>query len=322
MQPQPATRKLPALPLGATMSASTSARIVLPVLPVLAALALLGPWSATPTAAQVIAKAGAVELTESDVRRIVTALPVDARAAVATNDSALEQLVRSELVRRMMVGEMKKQDFDRDPAALAELERLREDALLRLWIERNSRVPDGYPSAAEVASAYEAAKARQGDTVEYRLSQIFVSLPDGAPATRVTEALKKAADLQARVTAGDFAALARQYSEHADSAQKGGDLGLMPESNLIPEVRAAVTGIPVGTVVGPLKTAQGLHFVKVIERKPVPPPPLADVRDRLVVALRQQKAAELQREYLAKLGEGTSISVNQVELGKLRAALK
>jgi parvulin-like peptidyl-prolyl isomerase len=96
----------------------------------------------------------------------------------------------------------------------------------------------------------------------------------------------------------------------------------MPESNLIPEVRAAVIGVPVGSVIGPLKTAQGLHFLKVIERKPVPPPALAEIRDRLAAALRQQKAAELQREYLAKLGQGTSLSVNQVELGKLRAALQ
>lgn len=297
------------------MPASRPARIFVCV------VALAAPWAA-PASAQVLAKAGAIELTESDVRRLVTELPADARAAVATNEMALEQLVRNELVRRMMVAEMKKQGFDRDPAALAELERMREDALLRAWLERNSRVPDGYPSAAEIASAYEAAKARQGETAEYRLSQIFISLPDGAPATRVAEALKKVAELQPRVATGDFAALARQYSEHADSAQKGGDLGPMPEANLIPEVRAAVTGVPVGSVVGPLKTAQGLHFVKVVERKPVPPPALAEIRDRLAAALRQQKAAELQREYLAKLGQGTSLSVNQVELGKLRAALQ
>lgn len=298
------------------MPAYTPARLVLSV------LALIGAGAAAPAAAQVLAKAGAIELTESDVRRLVTTLPADSRAAVASNDAALEQLVRNELVRRMIVGEMKKQAFDRDPAALAEFERLREDALLRLWIERNSKVPDGYPSDAEVTSAYESAKARQGENAEYRLSQIFVQLPDGAPATRVAEALRKTADIQGRVATGDFAALARQYSDHADSGQKGGDLGLMPESNLIPEVRAAVTGVPVGSVVGPLKTAQGLHFVKVTERKPVPPPPLAEVRERLVVALKQQKAAELQRDYLAKLGEGTSVSVNQVELGKLRAALQ
>jgi peptidylprolyl isomerase len=294
---------------------------VLPIV-LLSATALLGPWSAVPAAAQVIAKAGAVELTEVDVRRLVTALPAETRAAVATSDGALEQLVRSELVRRMVAGEMKKQGFDRDPAALAELERLREDVLLRLWIERNARVPEGYPSAAEVAAAYETAKARQGEAAEYRLSQIFIALPDGAPPARVTEALRKVGDLQPRVPAGDFAALARQYSEHAESAQKGGDLGPMAEANLLPEVRAAVAGVPVGTVLGPIKTSQGLHFVKVVERRPVPPPSLDEVRDRLAAALRQQKSAELQREYLAKLGQGTSISVNQVELDKLRAALQ
>jgi peptidylprolyl isomerase len=138
----------------------------------------------------------------------------------------------------------------------------------------------------------------------------------------VTEGLKKVADIQSRIAGGDFAQLARQYSEHAESAARGGDLGLLPESRLLPEVRLAVRELPLGAVVGPLKTAQGLHFVKLIEKQAGPVPALAEVRDGLVTALRQQKAAELQREYLARLAQGAAISVNQIELGRLRTALR
>lgn len=289
-----------------------------PIARVLLALALV----AGSAHGQVIGKAGALELTDADVRRLVSALPGETRAALAADDASLERFVRGELARRMLLADAKAKGFDREAAAVAELDRLREEALLRAWLERQARVPDGYPSEADVTRAYEAARARQAPASDYRLAQIFVAVPDGAPPAKVAEALKKVGEIQARVGAGDFAQLARQYSEHADSASKGGDLGTMPESRLLHEIRSAVQDLAPGAVAGPLKTSQGLHFVKVIEKKPAAVPTLTEVRSGLVTALRQQKAAELQREYLAKLGQGGSISVNQVELGKLRAALK
>jgi peptidylprolyl isomerase len=272
--------------------------------------------------AQVIGKAGPVELTDAELRRLVAALPKDTRAALVADDAALERFVRSELARRLLLADAKTKAFDRDPAVAAEFDRLRDEALLRAWLERQSRVPDGYPSEAEVAGAYEAAVARQAPLAEYRLAQIFIAVPDGAPPAKVADALKKSAEIQSRLASGDFAQLARQYSEHAESASKGGDLGLLPETRLLPEVRAAVSGLAVGAVAGPLKTAQGFHFIRLVEKKASPVPPLTDVRAGLVAALREQKAAELQREYVAKLGQGGSISVNQVELGRLRSALQ
>ncbi len=283
-------------------------------------LALLVP--STPALAQVIGKAGAVELTEADVRRIVATLPGETRSALVGDDAALEQFVRGELARRLLLQELRARGFDRDPAALAELDRLRDEALLRLWVARQARVPEGFPSEAEVVRAYETARNQRGEVAEYRLAQIFVALPDGAPPARAAEALRRTVEIQGRVAGGDFGQLAKQYSEHADSAGKGGDLGFLPEANLIPEVRAAVAGVAPGSVVGPVKTAQGLHFVKLLERRPTPAPALAEVREQLVAALRQQRAVEAQREYLAGLGQGASISVNQVELGRLRASMQ
>lgn len=284
-----------------------------------ALLASLGPCTVT---AQVIGKAGSVELAEPEVRRLVTALPAASRAALVADDATLEQFIRAELVRRVMLADAKAKGFDRDPVAIADLDRLREDTLVRLWIQRQSRVPDGYPAEDEVKRAYDAARERLPATSDVRLAQIFIAIPDGSMPDRVTQAMKKAMEVQGKVAAGDFAQLARQYSEHADSAAKGGDLGVLPAGQLLPEVAAAVTNLPAGAVVGPVKTAQGLHFLRVTERKAAAVPTLAEVRDALVAALRQQKAAELQQAYLAELGRGTTVNVNQVELGKLRTALK
>ncbi len=62
--------------------------------------------------------------------------------------------------------------------------------------------------------------------------------------------------------------------------------------------------------------------MRVLEKKPAPVPELKDVREALVAALRQQKTAELQQEYLAKLGKDATVTVNQIELARLGKTLK
>lgn len=286
-----------------------------------AAACLFALLATTGAGAQVVGKAGAVELTDADVRRLVDALPEGSRVT-ARDAAALEQLVRAELLRRVVLADAKANGFDRDARAQAELERMREETVVRAWLESRARVPDGYPADAEVRAAYEAAVRSTGAASEYRLAQIFVALADGAPAERLAAALLKAQDLQSRIPGGDFAALARRESEHAESAARGGELDAVAEANLVPEVRAAVVGLAVGSVAGPVKSAQGLHWVKLLEKRPAPVPGLGDVREALVAALRRQKAAELQQAYLAGLAAKAPASVNQIELARLSAAIR
>ena len=62
----------------------------------------------------------------------------------------------------------------------------------------------------------------------------------------------------------DFAALARQHSIDP-SAPAGGYLGKVARRGLSPAVQAAVFGANAGDVVGPVKTDQGYHVIKVEE---------------------------------------------------------
>ncbi|MGS8566430.1 peptidylprolyl isomerase, partial [Salmonella enterica] len=53
---------------------------------------------------------------------------------------------------------------------------------------------------------------------------------------------------KAQAAPGDFAALATQYSQDPDTAQRGGDSGLQPLQQLVPAVREAVSRLKVGAV--------------------------------------------------------------------------
>jgi peptidylprolyl isomerase len=229
-------------------------------------------------------------------------------------------LLRAEIVQRAILSEARTRNFEHDPATQKQLERLQQEAITRLWLESKTNVPAGYPSEADVNAAYEA--ARKAAPLDYHLAQIFIAAPDGADATKLAAAIRKTADIGAKIATTDFAQLAREQSEQPESAAKGGDVGLLPENRLLPELQAAVRGLKPGETIGPVKTSQGLHFLKLLEKKQEAMPPLPEVRERLVTALRARRAQELQQAYLNDIASKLNITVNQIELAKLQASLR
>lgn len=288
----------------------------------IAGLALAG--AARSAAPEIIAKGGSTELAGADVRLLLADLPEATRKAVATDLPTLDQLVRAEIARRALVGEARSAGLDRDAATKALLDRVRDDALLRLWVTSRVQVPAEYPSAAELQAAYEANQSQLTPGAEYRLAQIFIAAPDGGDAQKLVQALRKSSEVGGRLaaTGADFAKLAREYSEHAPSAAQGGDLGVLPENRLLPEVALAVKNLKPGDVAGPIKTTQGLHFVKLVESKPAQIPTLAQVRDQLRDALRNQREQEMRQAFLDDAGRKLNIVVNQVELARLQQSLR
>ncbi len=270
-------------------------------------------------AGTVIVKGGAIELSATDVRSIVAGLPEDSRKALHSNLPAFEQLLRSEVVQRAVLNEAHARNFEHDPTAMHQLERIQQEALARLWLASKAEVPGDYPSEADVKSAYEALKSAA--PVEYHLAQIFISAPDGADPAKLATALRKATELSGKVGTGDFAQLAREQSDHAESAAKGGDIGFVAGERLAPVVLKAIKSLSPGQVAGPVKTSDGLHFIKLIESRPMTVPPLAEVRQRIVADLRARRAQQLQQAYLNDLATKLGISINEIELAKLQASL-
>lgn len=99
----------------------------------------------------------------------------------------------------------------------------------------------------------------------------------------------------------DFAQLAREYSDDADSADKGGDLGVFEVPDLVPFVATAVKDLGVGEFSEVVQTDQGLHVFKVTERKAGGPFTLAEVYEQLRQAIIEERAAELTEEWLAEV---------------------
>jgi peptidylprolyl isomerase len=269
----------------------------------------------------VVAQARGIALGENDVRSLIADLPITERSTISGNLSSLEQLVHADLVRRAMLAELKGNGFDRQPETIAQLQGLRDQQLLRLWIASEAKVPADYPSEAEIQAAYTANQKALAAPTQYHLAQIFIAAPDGGDPIKLAAALSKAAGISSRIGSADFAQLARQLSEDTQSASRGGDLGTLPEDRLLPAIVAAVSGLQPGQVVGPIKTSQGLHFLKLVDKKGGAVPSLAEIHERLAGVLRAQRANQLQQAYLSAYDAKLGVTINQIELAKLQGSL-
>jgi parvulin-like peptidyl-prolyl isomerase len=162
---------------------------------------------------------------------------------------------------------------------MQQIERAKDQALLEAYANSIARPPAEYPSDAEIKAYYDANQSSFIVPTQYRVAQIFLPLADNADKAKADSMAKQAQDLYAQTqkTTTDFAALAKEFSAHKESAQKGGEMGWLPESQLIPEAKAAVTQLTLGKTSSPIKTSQGYHLKKLLEKKESTVRPLNDV---------------------------------------------
>jgi peptidylprolyl isomerase len=154
----------------------------------------------------------------------------------------------------------------------------------------------------------------------FHIAQIYIAVPPGADAATLDRARKHAADLAKQARGADFAALATANSQDKPSAVHGGDMGFLPETALLPEIRKAVDAMKPGDIAQPVQTTAGFHIVKLIDTRPAGVRPLADVKEQIRVALRQQRTQENANAYVAKaLGAGT-VAINEPALKKALGA--
>jgi len=121
-------------------------------------------------------------------------------------------------------------------------------------------------------------------------------------------AVKKLAEsVLAKVKAGgDFAALARQYSDD-DSKKNGGDLDYFGRGTMVKEFEDVAFSLPVGQTSDLVKSPFGFHIIKVTDKKPAVTRTLAEVRPQIEDQIKMEKAqAEAQKVADAMVKEITS----------------
>jgi peptidyl-prolyl cis-trans isomerase SurA len=115
-----------------------------------------------------------------------------------------------------------------------------------------------------------------------------------------TEARRKMESLRERlVNGGDFAELARLYSQDG-SAGKGGDLGWISPGDTVPEFERAMGALKDNEVSPVVQTQFGMHLIQVLERRSRD---VSEDRKRAVArqALRERKLEEAYQDWLRQI---------------------
>ena len=141
-------------------------------------------------------------------------------------------------------------------------------------------------------------KLRRGERVEYNVSHILVRVPEQASPERIDAARAKAQGIAAeaaRAPGGDFARLAAAHSEAFDALQ-GGALGWRTHDRLPEAFAAALTKMNPGEISGVLRSAAGLHVLRLNDRRGAATgsAPVAQTRLRHILIRANESMSEME----------------------------
>ena len=173
-------------------------------------------------------------------------------------------------------------------------EQLRQDIKDQLPVQKVQEevAGDTEPSEDEIQAFYDENKDLQFATPEQRcISHILFNKDQKQKAEDVKQQLKDD---------GDFAKLAKEFSQDPGSKEKGGELGCQGKGSFVPAFEDAAFSVDEGEVVGPVETEFGYHLIKVTETRPAETAPLEEVEPQIREQLAQQQQATKFEKWLEK----------------------
>ncbi|MGC5698597.1 peptidylprolyl isomerase [Pseudomonas sp. NFXW11] len=263
-----------------------------------------------------VARLGNQQVAAEELKGLFASLPPEAREQLRGNRAALETWIRSRLAEKTVLEQADAQGWRQRPEVERQTRVATEQIVFRDYMQSVSQVPADYPSVAELQQAYDSGKSAWVTPALYRVSQIFLAVGD----PQALEAVRKQAQelsRKAQAAPGEFAALAAQYSQDPDSARRGGDSGLQPLQQLVPEVRAAVARLKVGGVSEVVQSAAGFHVLKLTEQQPPRSASLDELRERLTQALRAQRQEQIAKAYLEGMLNTATLSIDGAALNQV-----
>jgi len=196
--------------------------------------------------------------------------------------------------------------FDKNKAKFFIKEQRRAQYLL-LSVE--TLAPTITVSERDILDAWERLPREETVNASHILLKVEDPSKDAAAKSRAEEVLKQVN------AGGDFAELARKYSEDTGSAQQGGNLGSFPRGRMVSEFDNAAFALKPGEVSGLVKTQFGYHIIKVLGREV---PSLAAARPGIIRSIQLDRGSDLVRR---KAAEAAKLAETNKDLNSVAKAL-
>lgn len=145
---------------------------------------------------------------------------------------------------------------------------------------------------------------------EVRVRQILIQVPAEATDKDWQTAKRKMEKVLQELKKGaTFEKMASLYSDDAASARSGGDLGFFTKGEMVPTLEAVVFNMQVGDLSGIIQSSQGLHLLKVTEKKPGSISSYDEVKPRVMADYYQEQVTKLYAKWLQDLKARSNVEI-------------
>jgi peptidyl-prolyl cis-trans isomerase SurA len=201
--------------------------------------------------------------------------------------------------------EMKRQGEKLDDSDPKTKERVREQLTMLKVVDREVR-SSLMVSELEMQRYYIQHQSRFLMPEEFHISQILIAARSDEDRA---QARSRAASVYAQLQKGaDFGDLALKHSDGPEGTN-GGNLGLVRQGELFPQIERALAGLETGKVTEPVETPQGVHLIRLDEKTQPQFRPFAEVKTEIQGLVYQQKVEDGFQKWMADLKDKAYIEV-------------
>src|SRR6201996_597269 len=168
--------------------------------------------------------------------------------------------------------------------------------------------PDQVPGGTPQITDQQAQQYYQAHLKDYQVQDqvkvrhILISVPKGADAKTDAAAKAKAEDVLKQLRAGgNWAELAKKYSDDPGSKEQGGELGMLQHGVTVPEFDKAAFSLNPGQISDPIKTQFGYHVIQTEEKQTAHTKSFNEVRGTILATMVRDKEAQAAQAYAQSL---------------------
>jgi len=257
----------------------------------------------------ILVKIGDNVITKEDIEWRIQGLPEEQQRRFK-NDSGKKELLEMLVQNRLFAMEAKAEKMDQQKGLAIGIEDVVNYYMAKSYIKY--KITEKIKvSEADIKKYYAEHKEDFKTPPTVKIQHILIkAVPDAIYKDEVT-ALKKAKRIKKELDEGaDFAKMAQQYSDDAETKKSGGVLDYIRVENINPDVGAVVNLMKVGQISKPVRNVMGYNIVKLLDKKPAKHLTQEEAAPQirsLLSGMRQKEMVEQELERLKKKYDVTGL---------------
>ena len=201
------------------------------------------------------------------ISSLVTNMNANEKEKILSDQQLFKQVIENEANNRSALIAAVDNQLNEHPNVKFMMKRNAENMLLEFYLNLlvKRKLPQEFPSNEEMIAYYESNKETQFTfPLRARIWQIFLSKPKDATEEETLAIQKRSEEIISKIEKGinDFTNIAVSQSEHEQSRNRGGYMGVLEVDGLLPEIKEYVLKSKIGEISDPIETDSGLHILK------------------------------------------------------------